>query len=249
MSIEYTENNTNLKIIFDSTTNKIESCTGFNNNTFYIASDNSIISYDTDIKILTLRNYFILDFESILNVLNIDILNNKVQSYKLFSTNNNFINQHNLFEENQDITFNLRTALNLFSQLPKQKYDLITDLIKNAKQNNDHFYLNYLKHDSGSDSDFFPYNNKIVSSFATLGGILGLYKFVDRDMYEYPDKKNEIFNLYYNSNLTNLSNVDLTKFNIMYYLRLLLQKLMLIPGLILSPIIIGISIYALNNMS
>jgi hypothetical protein len=129
----------------------------------------------------------------------------------------------------------LREALLYFKTVEDDR------LIKALANHRPDFYrTTYLNTSVYTSIDQLPYSSNILKTMALFGSMCGLYKYVDCDMYDYPDSQDDIYYAYSDSKIKFGSNLKL-------YTRKTIQYLALIPGIIISPIILGISLLAVKK--
>jgi hypothetical protein len=81
------------------------------------------------------------------------------------------------------------------------------------------------------------YNKSILDIFYTFSYLVIPIQEIDNQLYLHPTRRVELLDLFFRKNS-----------KILYYFKKLLRYILLIPGLILSPIIIIIALLALNRM-
>ncbi len=132
--------------------------------------------------------------------------------------------------------YTLREALHYFRN--QENTNLIDKLIHHKPV----FYTTtYLPTPVYASTDQLPYSNYILKTMALFGSMCGLYKYVDCDMYDYPELQNNIYSDYTGSSaFGSLIGIPM---------RRTAQYLALIPGIIIGPIILVGAFIGLGNMS
>ena len=117
------------------------------------------------------------------------------------------------------------------------KDDTTNNQISDLLLNNEYYCKTYLSKKT-SINDYLHNLPELVKSFFIFSHLICPFEEIDNELYNRKNKSTEIFNKYCEYNVS-----------VLYYIKKIFRSLLLIPGIIISPVILILFIFELKKMN